>query len=198
MQVGYSPANTPHLAPAVDLEDAIMALSKKLPSLGLPTTLNSPPDLNALIPHIKSAIDGARLYEYYVFDVQASVKSAAAALEAGKETPWKGPSLSGKSLEQLSGVVKAEGIVVNYRAYSERFGTTVKPEVAAGFAKAAWPGEDTTSLASKWGKVLDILNVDLYTECNEDLSSAQDQIIGRLRYTRIDEHGPRLGEINEK
>jgi glycogen debranching enzyme len=175
-----------------------MALSKKLPSLGLPTTLNSPPDLNALIPHIKSAIDGARLYEYYVFDVQASVKSAAAALEAGKETPWKGPSLSGKSLEQLSEVVKAERIVVNYRAYSERFGTTVKPEVAAGFAKAAWPGEDTTSLASKWGKVLDILNVDLYTECNEDLSSAQDQIIGRLRYTRIDEHGPRLGEINEK
>jgi glycogen debranching enzyme len=46
--------------------------------------------------------------------------------------------------------------------------------------------------------VLDVLNVDLYAECNEDTKAAKDGIIGRIRYTRVDEHGPRVGEINAK
>jgi glycogen debranching enzyme len=175
-----------------------MALTEKLPSLGLPMNLKSSSDLDALIPYIQSAINGAKLYEFYVFDVQSSAKAVAAALESGEAKDWEGAPLAGKSLEQLSEIVKSQGIIENYRAYSSRFCTTIKPEIAAGFAQAAWPNEDTTSLASKWGKVLDVLNVDLYTECNEDLAAAEDQVVGRLRYTRLDVHGPNMGEISDK
>lgn len=197
--LGYSPHNTPHLAPAVELEDALLALTRKLPSLGLPTTLNSSSDLDKIVPHIKSAIDAARLYEYYVFDIQASVKAVAASLQTNSAKPWEGEDVAGKSLEQLSAILREQpGTIQNYRAYCGRYDTRVQPDIAAGFARAAWAGDEIENQASKWGKVLDVLNVDLYNECNDDVQTAIDGVVGRLRYTRLEQGGPKMGEINEK
>ncbi|ORY30247.1 putative glycogen debranching enzyme [Naematelia encephala] len=198
-EAGYSAHNTPHLAPAVELEDAMLELSGKLPSLGLPTTLKSSSDLDRLVPHIQRAISEKRLWEYYVFDVQTSVKEVASILDSGKAKAWGGADLSGKSLDELARIAKdAPGFIDGYRSYAGRFGTTVQPELAAGFTKAAFPGENSTSAASKWGKVLDVLNVDLYAECNDDVKAAIDGIVGRLRYTRLEEGGPKTGEISAK
>lgn len=196
---GYSPHNTPHLAPAVELENALIELTEKLSSLGLPTKLNSSSDLDQLIPHMDSAINDAKIWQYYVFDVQSSVSAVAAAIDSNKAKSWPGDNVSGKSTEDLARIaISTPGFIENYRAWSGRFCTKVQPELAAGFVKAAFPNEDSTSLASRWGKVLDNINVDLYAECNDDLKTAKDQIIGRLRFTRLDAHGPKLGEINKK
>ncbi|KAG8899597.1 hypothetical protein FRB99_006561, partial [Tulasnella sp. 403] len=51
------------------------------------------------------------------------------------------------------------------------------------------------TLSEAWGRVLDVLNVDLYKEWEEDSRVALDNIRNRLKYTRLDEHGPRLGKI---
>lgn len=175
-----------------------MDLTSKLPSLGLPTTLNSSADLDKLIPHVNSAIDNVNLWQYYVFDVQSSVKDVAAAIESGKGKKWGGEQVQGKSVDQLAQVVKSTSAMVeNYRAWSSRFCTKVDPEIAAGFIQAAYPNDSATDLASKWGSVVDVLNVDLYNECNEDVKAAKDSIVGRLRYTRLEEGGPKMGEITE-
>ena len=60
------------------------------------------------------------------------------------------------------------------------------------------PGEEATTRASKWGKVLDVLNVNLYAECNDDVQTAVDAVVDRLRYTRLEEGGPMKGEINDE
>jgi glycogen debranching enzyme len=196
---GYSPQNTPHLAPAVVLENALLDLTDKLSSLGLPTTLNSGSDLDRLIPHIESAINDAKIWQFYVFDVHTSVSQVSAAIDGGKAKAWGGEPLAGKSDDELARIAKSTpGFIENYRAWSDRFCTKVQPEVAAGFAQAAFSGENATAAASRWGKILDNLNVDLYAECNEDLKAAKDGILGRLRFTRLDEHGPKIGEINRK
>ena len=198
-EAGYSPHNTPHLAPAVELENALLDLTRKLSSLGLPTKLESNADLDKLIPHIKSAIDGANLWQYYVFDVASSVKAVASSLDSKSAKAWEGASVQGKSIEELSRIVKSsKGMIQHYQAYSARFCTQVDPAAAAGLIQAAYPGDSPVDLASKWGKVLDTVNVDLYSECNDDVQAAMDGVVGRLRYTRVEPHGPRLGEITEK
>lgn len=196
--LGFSPANTPHLAPAVELENALFDLTVRLPSLGLPTTLNSSADLDKLIPHIESAVDNVNLWQFYVFDVQSSVHDIAEAIEACKIKTWEGESVAGKSLDQLAEIAKSTpGLIENYRAWSARFCTKAEPQLAAGLIQSAYPNDNATDLATKWGKIVDILNVDLYNECNEDVKAAKDSIIGRIKYTRLEEGGPKMGEINK-
>jgi glycogen debranching enzyme len=197
--LGYSAHNTPHLAPAVELENALVELSAKLPSLGVPTTLNSSSDLDQIVPLIESAIDSIKIWQFYVFDTQASVRDVATALESGKAQQWPGEPVQGKSVDELAQIAKSTaGLIHNYRAWSGRFCTKADPAVAAGFVQAAYPGDDSTNLASKWGKVVDVINVDLYAECNDDVKAAKSQVIDRLKYTRLDAGGPRMGEISEK
>ncbi|KAL7419064.1 bifunctional 4-alpha-glucanotransferase/amylo-alpha-1,6-glucosidase [Cryptotrichosporon argae] len=197
-EAGYSPHNAPHLAPAVELEDALLELTAKLPSLRAPTTIKSSADLDTIASLIRRAISDVKLWEYYVFDVQTSVKDVARALDSGSAKAWAGADVTGKSADEIAITVKnTSGVIQNYQAYSARYGTKVDADVAAGIIKAAYPNESSESQAGKWGKVLDVLNVDLYRECNEDIDAAQDGIIGRLKFNRLEEHGPKLGEINK-
>ncbi|KIR80314.1 glycogen debranching enzyme [Cryptococcus gattii EJB2] len=200
-EAGYSPYNTPHLAPALEFEDALLSLTTRLSSLGLPTNLKSESDLQALIPHIKSSIDDAKLWEYYVFDVQGSERAIADSLLNSKPEapkPWDGVSLQGKTLDELADIVKSSNIITSYRAYSSRYCTSVSPAVAAGFIQAAYPGDSAENQASRWGKILDVLNVNLYKEYNEDIQTGIDGVVGRLRYTRLEEGGPKLGELTKE
>jgi glycogen debranching enzyme len=187
------------LAPAVELENALVELSAKLPSLGVPTTLNSQADLDQLIPHVEAAIDSVKIWQFYVFDTQASVQEIAKILESGKSKSWAGESIQGKSIEELALIAKSTpGLIEGYRAWSGRFCTKADAATAAGFITAAFPSDDSTNLASKWGKVVDVINVDLYAECNDDVKAAKSQVVDRLKYTRLDAGGPRMGEISEK
>lgn len=177
----------------------MLELTDELASRGLPTEVKSEADLTALSKAISDAIAQANLWQYYAIDVKSEVKKAEDALKAGKIEQWSGESLKGKSPEELASIaVSTPGFIQNYRAYSAPFCTTVKPEVAAGFIKAAFPEDDAASQAKAWGKVLDVVNVDLYKECDEDLKAAEESIVGRIKYTRLDEHGPKYGKITKE
>ncbi|OCF71062.1 glycogen debranching enzyme [Kwoniella mangroviensis CBS 8886] len=201
-EAGYSPHNTPHLAPAVELEDAILTLSSKLASLGLPTTLHSEGDLQQLIPAIRSAIDEVRLWEYYVFDVRSSVSEVGSSLLQNNPAPkpFEGNLSGNQSPSQLAEVLKHQSseLIEGYKAYSARYCSRVKPEIAAGFIQKAFPNESPENQVKKWGEVLDVLNVDLYAECNDDVNAAVEGIVGRLRFTRLEDGGPKLGEITQE
>lgn len=197
-EAGYSPHNTPHLTPAVVLEDAMYELTDNLKSRGLPTVVKSEADLATLGKAIKEAIDQINLWQYYTIDVAASVRAIGDALAARKIKAWKGEPLAGKSTDQLAKIaVETPDFIKNYRAYSAPHCTYVDVEEAAGFVDAAFPHLAHVQ-AHEWGKILDVINVDLYKEFNDDVAAAKDQIVGRLRFTRLEEGGPKLGEINRK
>lgn len=127
------------------------------------------------------------------------MKEVAAAVDAGKITQWSGEPLHGKSIEQLAHIAKdTSGFIENFRTFGKRFGTKVEASKAAGFVQNAFPNDNSTDLASKWGKVMDTINVDLYSECNDDVKAAQEGVIGRLQFTRLDAHGPKYGAINKE
>lgn len=181
----------------MELELALLQLSATLTERGLPTLLKNSGDLDRLIPAIEEAINSVKLWEFYVFDVQSSVREVAAALDSGKVETYADATVAGQSIDQLASLVKSQdGFIDSFRAYSGRYVTKADPAKAASLIKANSPNSSNEELAAKWGKVLDVLNVDLYAECNEDVKAAKDGVIGRIRYTRVDEHGPRTGDIN--
>ena len=73
------------------------------------------------------------------------------------------------------------------------------PAYVRRLEKAAFPlVGDHDTLAEAWGKVIDVLNVPLYEEWEADTKVALEQVRGRIKYTRLDDHGPRLGEITKE
>ena len=80
-----------------------------------------------------------------------------------------------------------------------RFALKVNPEKAASLIKAAFTNiEDEDALLEAWIRVVDVLNVPLYREWEEDTRVALENIKNRLSYTRLADHGPKLGEITEE
>lgn len=151
--------------------------------------------MNALTEYLKS-LD---LWQYYVLDAKAERENVRAALSTNKVTPWDGPGVAGKTLVELFEILKNSGKITGYHELAGRFSTKVDGSVSAGFVKAAFLEiSDIDALTDAWIRVVDVVNVSLYEEWNEDTKIALDNIKNRLKYIRLEEHGPKLGPISAK
>lgn len=197
-EAGYSVLNTPHLAPALEIDDEMIEFSASLASRGLPTTIKSVEDIDLLVTEFEKALNARNLWQYYVLDVEAQKKSVGAALKSGKVGEWTGPDVVGKSVAEIADILLQAGKLEKISAFEKRFCVTADPGLVAAVVKKAFSDlTSTTALAEAWGKVCDVLNVNFYTEWKEDTRIALDHIRNRVRYTRLDEHGPKLGPITK-
>jgi glycogen debranching enzyme len=199
---GYSPASHPHLTPALELDDVIIQFSASLKSNGLPTHVNSESDIETLTSAFGNYLKQFNFWEYYVLDVQQEKENVREVLKSGKARTWDGPDVKGRSDAEIATIVREyeDGrLVGGLGKFSKRFGASVDAAIAAGIVQAAVNSpQNTDALVDHWGRVVDVLNVPLYQECEDDTKMALDNIKSRLKYTRLDEHGPRLGEITKK
>lgn len=194
---GYSPANTPHLTPALELDSAMIDFSISLEAKGLPTTVKSQQDVDVLMKAFEEHVKGLDFWQYYVLDVKAERESVKAALAANKTTKWDG--VAHKTVVELAEIVKTSGKVVGLGVPQKRFGTRVEGQDAAGLVKAAFVDlQDHEALADAWVKIVDVINVPLYEVWQDDTRAAMDGIRNRMRYMRLEEHGPKLGPITKE
>lgn len=195
---GYSPTNSPHLTPALELDSAIIQFSDSLTARGLPTQITSEEDLTVLINAFTDIVKGLELWQFYVLSVQKERDSIRSTLHSGTLQAWSGPDVKGKSVVELAEVIKSQGKITGLRALASRFGVHVDAEVAASLVKAAFVDiVDVDALVEAWIRIVDVINVPLYREWEEDMKAALDNIKNRVRYTRLDDRGPKLGEINK-
>jgi glycogen debranching enzyme len=196
---GFSPENTPHLRPAFELDSALIEFSELLLAKGLPTVIDSEGALDRIMGGVAEHIKTLNLWQYYVLDGTAEKAAIKAAVASGKTTPWVGTDVKGKTAVELAQILRDEGRVIGLGSLSKRFGTTVDAGVAAGLINAAFVnlGDSPDATAEAWGQVVDVLNVPLYQEWEEDTRIALDGVKNRMKYTRLDEHGPKLGEISK-
>jgi len=198
---GYNVVNSPHLTPALELDSAILDLSAKLAERGLPTTIASEADLAALRTALDEVINELKLYEYYALDVASHKQALEAALGSkAAKGEWKGPALADKSHGELATLLRSQdGAIEGLGRFEKRWGVHVPTETAVAFVAAAFGESGSPSaLADEWAKVLDIVNVDQYKEFNADGAAQRDNVISRVKYERLEEGGPRLGEISAK
>jgi glycogen debranching enzyme len=181
----------------LELDDAVIEFSSTLASKGLPTLVTSERDINTLMKAFSEHIKKLDFWQFYVLDVtleKASVKSAL----LGKVSPWKGPPVAGKSVVELAQLLRSLDKVAGLGKFSARFGVHVDPVVAAGLVKAEFVNiNGADALAEAWVRVVEVLNVPLYEEWEADTKIALDQIKGRLGYLRLEEGGPKMGEISK-
>jgi glycogen debranching enzyme len=195
---GFSPANSPHLTPAFELDSAMINFSSYLASQDLPTKINTTGDVDKLINAFNVVVKDLKLWQYYVLDATRERESVKAALTSRKFGAWTGSDIKGKTVVELAELLKAHGKIKGLGGLASRFGVSVEPAVAASIVKAAFADiADIDALADAWVRVVDVINVPLYKEWEEDIRVAVENVRNRVKYTRLDEHGPKLGEISK-
>jgi glycogen debranching enzyme len=197
---GYSPENTPHLTPAFELDTAILEFSSSLASKGLPTQVRSEADVDLLMTGLAESIKARNMWQYYVLDVEREKKAVKDAIKSGKIVPWSGPNVAGKSIVALAEIVKTSSIVAGLNELGSRYCARSDGEMAAGLLKAASVSivNDVDTLVDIWGHVVDAVNVPLYEEWEKDTRIALDHVKDRLKYIRLEENGPKLGDISAR
>jgi len=187
------------LAPALELDSAIIQFSNSLTARGLPTQITSEEDLAVLTNAFSEVVKGLELWQFYVLNVRQERESIRTSLCSGTYQVWSGPDVKGRSVVDLAEIIKAEDKVIGLGALASRFGVHVDPDVAASLIRAAFADvEDVDALADAWIRVVDVLNIPLYREWEEDMEVAMGNVKNRVRYTRLDDHGPKLGKINKE
>lgn len=136
-----------------------------------------------------------QLWQYYVLDV-AREKSGVLAVPVQDIPTWTHSDVKGKSLSELAYIMKSTGKIIGLGEFKGRYSVHVDPIDAASLVRTAFPSlENSQSLADVWAKVVDVINSPLYEEWEADTDVALENIKNRVAYTRLDESGPKLGEI---
>jgi glycogen debranching enzyme len=215
-EVGYNVSTAPWLRSALELDTALLAYSKNMSKLGLPTTLKDVDDLIKVMDGIKTeVIAKLRLWEYYVIDIE---RDADAVVEAWAEGDIQFPEggFGGSGIGGLEAIRNAtpkekaqfltEKALLNTETMGERYRRRIDPQVGAALLTAIYgrfEGDDSNSAdrgaaRSRFTSILDEVNLPLYKEYDADASEILEQIFNRVKYVRLDEHGPKLGPIDQK
>lgn len=203
-EVGYNIETAPWLTPALELDSALLEFSNDLEKYGLPTVVNSMPDLlkimNGVKKHVLSIL---KLWEYYTVNVDQNTQAAAVAWEKGSVSfPKDKSDLEGLKewpLEQKADYLR-DNDFVGRGEIQARFHRKINPQVGAGLLTSifgTYEPKNRDGARKVMTHVLDELNLLFYKEYDLDAAVIIDQILARLKYLRIDDNGPKLGAITE-
>lgn len=186
------------MTPALELDTALLNFSVSLACKGLPVRITSQGDLDILMNAFSEQAKLLNLWQYYVLDVTREKNSVKRALSVNV-VPWDGPDVSGKSVLELAEILRHTNKVKGMGQYASRFGVRVEGGVAAGLVKAAFLDvHEEDALVEAWARIVDVLNVPLYEEWEEDTRVALENVKKRVKYTRLDENGPKMGDITKE
>jgi glycogen debranching enzyme len=215
-EAGYNVDTAPWLRPALDLDTALLKFSKELKSLGLPTKLNSVDDLLKIMDSVKSRVlGGTKLWEYYVVDIERDTDAVIQAWTAGQAVFPEGSFseagvrgldvVKGWSLKQKADWLVDHALRGGDRM-GERFRRHIDPSVGAALLCALFGRFDSRTSSTPdqrvahdaFHQILDELNLQFYREYDGDAAEIMEQLFNRIKYVRIDDHGPKLGEITDR
>ncbi|KAL3476789.1 hypothetical protein BJX99DRAFT_136895 [Aspergillus californicus] len=210
-EAGYSVETSPWLEAALDLDTALLDFGQKLQEYGLPADLRNVDDLTTVMDGLKEhVLKDIRLWEFYVIDVDANVQAILGEWEVSEQIDLKSgrwarlglENYEQLSLEKQTSLIRENGIPTSNQVLG-RFGRNVDVQLGAAILTTLFGQPDSASpnlvsVESALRKLLDVVNVPFYTEYNSDLSVINDQIFNRVKYLRIDDHGPKLGPVTKE
>ncbi|KAI8632263.1 glycoside hydrolase family 133 protein [Xylariaceae sp. FL1651] len=204
---GYNLTTAPWLESAYLLDTQLLKFGFQLVELGYPNDLKSVEDLVKIMDGIKKhVIAEIRLWEYYALDVDRDADAAIESWAVGKLSMSDGADgdfshLKDASLKDQAQCILEKGLLGNERL-GERFRRRIDPKVLASVVAVIfgkYRGEaDETAIRAKIVQILDAANVRFYEEYDKEVADILQQLFNRIKYVRLDDHGPKLGVIGHE
>ncbi|RAH82580.1 glycogen debranching enzyme [Aspergillus japonicus CBS 114.51] len=210
-EAGYSVETAPWLESALDLDNALLEFGENLASLGLPTDFKSVDDLVAVMNAIREqVIHKLKLWEFYVVNVAADTQKVIQQWQTSKSIDITSDEWSQHKLKDFGNwTLEEQAIFVREKAIPTskqllgRYSRAIEPKFGAailtvllGPSDAA--NSDTTAAEKAISKLLDEVNLPFYKEYDADVAEVMNQLFNRIKYLRIDSHGPKLGPVTEQ
>jgi glycogen debranching enzyme len=216
-EAGYSATTAPWLECAFELDTALVHFGERLSEYHYPAEIKSVDDLNKIMAGIKiHCIDKHKFWEYYVIDVERDTRDVLKAWrEGGVEFPNDDMVFGESGLSNRDAIRawplkrKADFIITHSLTGLDRLGERCRRRVIpAKFAafmsvlagrrgSGEYTAEDDSEAEAVCKELLDEINLQYYREYDEDIATAVEQIRNRIKYVRLDDHGPKLGPINK-
>ena len=204
-EAGYNVETAPWLESALELDTALLKFGNTLKILGLPTVINNVDDLLEIMDGMKTHVIGAlRLWEYYVIDVERDAQATVEAWIAGQIIfpPGGMDGVKDWSLKQKANFLLEKGFI-GAQKMGPRFYRRIDPKVGAGLLTIVYGRFDSEdqgapssgAALSAMTRILDELNLPFYREYDADIAEILEQVFNRVKYVRLDDHGPKLGPI---
>ena len=209
-EAGYNVETAPWLESACELDAAFQKFSNDLGALGFPTTLKNMDDLLKIMDGVKTHVVGAiRLWEYYAVNVEENTAAAVSAWEKGEISFPPGGIGAGDISEVKNWPLKRQADFLlehGLKGKSQmgaRYSRKVDAKVAAAllsalfgrYEKSRRGGPSPAAVLSTTTQILDELNLPLYREYDADTCEILEQTFNRVKYIRLDDHGPKAGAI---
>lgn len=200
-EAGYNVQTAPWLEAALELDSALLGYGSELQGLGLVADIRTAGHLEAIIDGVKDhVIKRIKLWEFYDLDVTGDAQRL---LEAWKDGQGQDLELSEyatltseKRVEFICDkAIPAAGQILgrSSRAVDPRFGAAMLASLFGSYSpdSAAAAKEHITN-------TLNDVNLSFYREYDEDVAIILGQLQDRIRYLRLDDHGPKLGSITDE
>ena len=140
------------------------------------------------------------LWQYYVIDVEGHVQAFSSAwdqLETRSVSSLGEESLDEKSPDDATSLIQKYALR-NRMALAARFATHVDVNLSISILRSIAGGQSKEQACAIFKKALDAINEPLYRTFDEDNAAIMDNLKSRLRYTRVNSNGPRMGKITKE
>lgn len=216
-EAGYSVATAPHLECAYVLDTALLEFGSVMKKLGYPTDIKSTADLDHIMKGVKEhCIDRSRLWEYFVIDTKRESHNVIKAWIEGKlEFPANDGVWGEGGLNDIASIrnwpIKRKADFIQQHGLTgldclgERYRRKVVASKVAGFLSVLVGRYDPRGLESadegralnECQVILDEVNLQFYKEYDGDCAAILEQLFNRIKYVRLDNHGPKQGPITD-
>lgn len=192
---GYNKQTAPHLTSAIELDGLLLDFSKRLTELGYQTSLNNVQDLLKIMEGIKEhVLAKLKLWEFYAIDVKGTLKEI--------DLNWENMSMNLRKIEIDEEIKNSLPKLAEFASQSSaiftlrhRHDNKVDLNEFLSILNSVYNFKSLEEVKERSQMVLDEMNVPRYREYDTDVEFILEQLFNRIKYLRIDEHGPRLGEI---
>lgn len=201
-EAGYNVETAPWLEAALDLDTALLDYGESLQSLGLPTEFQTADDLLKVMSGMrKHVIDAIRLWEFYVVDTKAEASRIVEEWKAG-DSSIPVENTQSWTLKQKADFIRQHALPNSARILG-RFSRQADQKEAARlitglFGKHSEASVDVSTVEAEITRVLDEVNLPFYREYDADVTEILEQVFNRIKYVRIDDHGPKLGAVTKR
>lgn len=190
-ECGYNPQNSPHLAPALFVDQFLQKLSRNITQWEVKSV---PPNftedqLPALADYIESELKKSDLWRYYLVDVDAAVDELRNAEKNGLESKFfkmlRVRSINFPTSQRLQ-MFKEQGVKGN------------KVDLNYAIALYSSPDMNNEKKLEEYRQALLSINGPEISHLTRIISDITKNVINDVRYHRFDPNGPKLGPVTEK